>query len=537
MEFIAESFASSSLKNSETRIEFPENRWDAGPFFKWYKSPDTLKRISKLEIRMTQKVVPHRFVIAHMVSEDGAQTAVYRFDRRPNVLPHHVLLTVHRGHSGPAKDEYTVVEDSSYEDAVCEVTLDFSSKRVDLSSIIKTCFVISQNPNARNYELRKYNCFFFSWTILMVVAREFLPYRVPVYETIRPLCYEQLPGLTSRITARAVDLLQAIILDMTSKFHSKSNEKLESGLGPLEKAAWGLPTHTLRGILDTLFRTQLRFGMREKLSKHIEEAIVTRAESVWSTVLSSRLSPEKLDSKLWLYDMQVIIEQELTDELYRGLWDGILSAIAGGQELEQLPPGDSDIKLPVPVVGKQAAQLSVIWKWAIPALLLGAKDAALGQPSSCREHNKIMFDLAWSGGAKAAIETAKSVVRRTRSQFTNKKRHDRLWSAVWEIWDTCEREAWKFSQERALAVIDAVVEDIVKTGAENFKSAMESTKLESIEGHFYNKAELQHEPITLTSLTLESGIQKIMYKNVASAKDLTDVKKMIGIVWEKYQSL
>ncbi|QRV94593.1 hypothetical protein RhiJN_22611 [Ceratobasidium sp. AG-Ba] len=525
MGVLAGSFASSNLKKSDTIIEFPDKRWDSGPFFAWYQNPDTLKQISKLEIRMQQGLVPHRFVIAHTMSEDGSQTKIYRFDRRPNVLPHRVVPRVFGGHSGPAKDEYMVVEDpSTYESALCEVTMTFPNP-VDLSLIIKACFVISQDPDTRNYYLRKYNCFFFSWAILMVVARESLSYRVPAYETVGPLCHEQLPTLTSRITDRAVNLLQDIILEMTSQFHSRSNKKLESGLGPLEKLAWGLPTNSLQLILDGLFRTQLRLGMRKKLSKHIKNAIVDKVEQVWSSVLISRLSPEVLDAKLWLHDMQEIIERELEAELYGVLWDGILSAIAGGQELHELPPEDSDIKLPFPVVGKQAAQLSVIWEWAIPSLLLAAKDAAFGQPSSCREDNKTMFDLAWSGGAKAALDTAKSVVARTRSQFTDKKRHDRLWSAVWEIWDTCEREAWEFSQKKALAVIDAVVEDIVKTGAETFKKAMASTELEPIKGHFYDEEESQLQIITLTSLTLESRIQEIMYKYVASAKDLKDVKK------------
>ncbi|QRV94591.1 hypothetical protein RhiJN_22609 [Ceratobasidium sp. AG-Ba] len=528
------SLSSSSDPRDGGRISFPHGRWNAGEFFNWYQNPDTLKRIARIQIRKEGSPVPHRFIIVCAISEDGKKGAFYRFDRRPNIGPAYVVAKATQSeHCGLAKDDYEVVKDpSTFSSAICEVELIFQ-KRVDLSSIVKACFAISQDPDARNYSLQQYNCFFFSWTLLMVVSRKSLPYRVPEYVVVKPLCLKRIPALTERIVNRAANVLQDIILKMTAKFHASSTKKLVSGLGPLEKIAWGLPTSSLQAILEGLFRTHFHINLKGKLSTHIKEAISQRGEKTWNAVLSSRLSSEKLDTKLWLDDMRNIISEAMSEELYSGLWDGILSAISGGHEEEELPPGDSDIKLPFPVVGKQAAQLSVIWKWVMPSMLLAAKNAASGQASGTSEDNAKMFDLAWSGGAKAALETAKSVVARTRSQFKDQDQHDRLWEAVWEMWDECERATKEIARKGALKVIDKVVQDIAGMAAQSFTLAMRSTELETVKAYVFKKNRLEPEPIELTSLTLDVHMQNVMRENVVGGQSLEDVKKKIGTIWEE----
>ncbi|QRV97166.1 hypothetical protein RhiJN_25185 [Ceratobasidium sp. AG-Ba] len=469
-----------------------------------------------------------------MTSTDGTRTSVYRFDRRPSVGTISVLSStaLRGGDSGPAKDEYMVdVESSNFSRAQCEVEIIFRG-RADLSSIIKACFGIAQDPQARNYSLQKYNCFFFSWTILMVVSREHLPYRVPTYDIVEPRCHARIPDLTATIVNQAVDLLQGIVLEMTSKFRSMNNKELKSGMSPFERLVWKLPTKFLQTIWKRLFRLQLYLGMREKLEKHIEEAINQRVKGVWSAVLSSRLTPDLLDANLWLRDMKEVVEPAMIAELYSVLWDGILSAIAGGQETQELMSGDSSIELPFSLVGKRAAQLGLVWKSVLPSMLIAARDAAIGKSSGGREENARMFDLAWSSGAEAALKTAQSVVARTRSQFKHKDRHDRLWSAVWEMWDGCLSATQDIARQRALEVIDQVVQNVVGTGVATFMEAMQSTELEKVEARVFDKAESTYQNIELTGLSLGHRMQEIIHKDVVGQDALDEVKRTMGAIWE-----
>ncbi|KAF8597267.1 hypothetical protein BDV93DRAFT_37147 [Ceratobasidium sp. AG-I] len=181
MSGLGSSSSSYTKDHSPIPILFPTKRWDSGPMFDWYHQPDTLRRVDKLQIRIdTSGAVLHRFILAYVSDETGTRNSIYRFDRRPDSKAVSVLNAAIRDtDSGIAKDEYIVGAGvSTFENTQCEVELSFGT-HADLMEIVKACHGMSQDDQAKNYTLRRYNCFFFSWTILLFVAQRHLPYENP----------------------------------------------------------------------------------------------------------------------------------------------------------------------------------------------------------------------------------------------------------------------------------------------------------------------------------------------------------------------
>ncbi|KAF9519303.1 hypothetical protein BS47DRAFT_1274339, partial [Hydnum rufescens UP504] len=54
---------------------------------------------------------------------------------------------------------------------------------VDLSNIIKICFGIHIDDKARHYTLQRFNCYFFSWTILVATARHAVPWETLPFDS------------------------------------------------------------------------------------------------------------------------------------------------------------------------------------------------------------------------------------------------------------------------------------------------------------------------------------------------------------------
>ncbi|CAE6460340.1 unnamed protein product [Rhizoctonia solani] len=135
---------------------------------KWYES-QACTRFTLLEYRK-YKYGPakHEFITVQL-----GETTLCRFDRRAREGG--------RGYS--LLDEGTPAEDSAhvlssfepeYEDLMQETELLLSIKLPrgeDLNFILAVCEGIQNHAKAATYSLMRYNCYFFSWTIVAAVAR------------------------------------------------------------------------------------------------------------------------------------------------------------------------------------------------------------------------------------------------------------------------------------------------------------------------------------------------------------------------------
>ncbi|CAE7141200.1 unnamed protein product [Rhizoctonia solani] len=137
----------------------------------WYRKQPTT-RFTHIEYRKDiDGHFKHEFVVARLDNR-----TVCRFDRRAREDV--------RGHA--LKDEGTASEDSAHvivlSDTKSNACLDESEilmsiefkKKQSLEFMLAVCHAIQLHPRAKSYSLLQYNCYFFSWTLLMTTYRRAL---------------------------------------------------------------------------------------------------------------------------------------------------------------------------------------------------------------------------------------------------------------------------------------------------------------------------------------------------------------------------
>ncbi|KAG8686426.1 hypothetical protein FRC08_012512 [Ceratobasidium sp. 394] len=184
-----------SGKSERCPMEFG-SVWGKGAIFDWYRDTLTSRIVNRLEIRITRDTVPHRFVVAYM--EDGS---ICRFDRRPRNAQ--ILLMGPQGpddeQAGRAADEACIVNGAIDLSTHWEIRLDLPAG-ADILLILSACYAIAQDEKARNYTLREYNCYFFSWTIVMLVTRHLLPFTVPPSTAVESRFHARLDECTAAVS-------------------------------------------------------------------------------------------------------------------------------------------------------------------------------------------------------------------------------------------------------------------------------------------------------------------------------------------------
>jgi hypothetical protein len=136
--------------------------WGKGIAECYARLPSTT--ILQLELRK-ERAGPfhHEFVVAYEQSGH-----IYRFDRRPD--PAVPVDTIRR--SGCAA--FDTVEEAQLtlldETSDCVLTLEFL-KALDFTFIFQVCVGLQRDDAAERYTLQRYNCYFFSWTIILIAMR------------------------------------------------------------------------------------------------------------------------------------------------------------------------------------------------------------------------------------------------------------------------------------------------------------------------------------------------------------------------------
>ncbi|KAH7318846.1 hypothetical protein B0J17DRAFT_724172 [Rhizoctonia solani] len=145
------------------RIEF-DGEWTKGDaLFDWYQRHSHTP-IESMQLRKEQKApFFHEYVTFRL--SDGT---CFRIDRRQ--LPDErspMGCTQHEGvEAYDTIEQIADLEDSMYNASNCLVQLDFTVD-VELNLIIGICRAIYERPDTRNYTVQRYNCYFYSQTIVM----------------------------------------------------------------------------------------------------------------------------------------------------------------------------------------------------------------------------------------------------------------------------------------------------------------------------------------------------------------------------------
>jgi len=146
--------------------------WDKGPVIEWY---ETHRRkgstiIEKLQLRR-DRLPPyyHEYIV---VFTQGGHA--YRVDRRPD--PNAPFDTIMRAGCKPHDTVQTVDSRSLRESekaSDCIVEVHWQDKpTIDLLFVLSICFALRQDEQTKQYTLQRYNCYFLSWTIIMIAVRD-----------------------------------------------------------------------------------------------------------------------------------------------------------------------------------------------------------------------------------------------------------------------------------------------------------------------------------------------------------------------------
>ncbi|CAE6521292.1 unnamed protein product [Rhizoctonia solani] len=160
----------SSMGHSQLphRISYPDG-WRTGPTEAWYKSQPSTK-FTQLQYRKErQKPWEHEYIVVEL--ENGT---VCRFDRRARA---ETLADAFTSEGLGAEDTAHVIDkhDKEHYSAIADnsdlvLCMHFPDGQ-DILSILGICHGIQQNRETECYSLIRYNCYFFSWMIVVALAR------------------------------------------------------------------------------------------------------------------------------------------------------------------------------------------------------------------------------------------------------------------------------------------------------------------------------------------------------------------------------
>ncbi|KAG8725323.1 hypothetical protein FRC09_002205 [Ceratobasidium sp. 395] len=399
--------SSRALQRNSIPIVFPSD-WKnlKGPVFDWYRALPC-QHINRLQIRKDSSgAVPHRFIVAHLT--DGS---VQRFDRRPKSKNSGEILAagIFGSSTIEAVDEIEAVESSAWpsleKETKCEVDLNLGES-MDILTVLSACYGISRDASAHNYALLQFNCYFFSWTILAIVARHKIPNSIPsadqIYDRLQPRL-QSLTGTLAGELSRAV--MQAALDTITAVRHEAGTWTIWKGSNWIDKIIWSLPMSVFRFLMKNLMALRLHPSLKPHIQKQLFSALGSKLQLMLESKLHAHLIPDN-------------VTQEVSQARF-----------AEGH------PGNE-------------AQFSALWNAAIYAALEAVYRSAHGKIPDGAITRETIFDDAWCTARDSALLAAQAVVRDTGPKLNNRKR-DVMWVKVWEAWGP----AWGAAQARARGTV------------------------------------------------------------------------------------
>ncbi|QRV95417.1 hypothetical protein RhiJN_23435 [Ceratobasidium sp. AG-Ba] len=537
MPFI-ESIGSSSrkLRNPAVSIAFPFG-WEGhkGPLFDWYRNL-SCRNISRLQIRKDASgTVPHRFVVAHL-----ADRSIHRFDRRPRASSPGTILTAGLLNTSiiEAADEVEKVELESWPllDRLtkCEVDLDLENK-TDVLAIISACYGISRDNYAHNYALFQYNCYFFSWTILAVVARQRISDGIPnatqVLEQLKP----KLKDLATDLAEEALQTIMKAALETISVFTREIGYKtLMRGNNWSRRLLWSIPMPIMRFLLKKI----ITFRLHPSLKPHITEQLISKLEPKLRKTLESKLTlhlvPANIHNALWLSEVHKVVGAAIREEITDTFWDTVWDTVGGaGEQLDAFKAARETAQARIAEGhGGNEAQFCAMWNAAIWAALPAVRDSARGRLPDGTVTRETIFDDAWRAARDAALGAARAVIEDTGPHLNNPKR-DKLWERIWEVWD----QSWGAAQtvvrqsvinaadKKAKELVEAVVHSIVvELDRSHLKVAAAKVSVQDVD------SDVQSTTI-MTHAQLQDSIQRWI-RSISMENDYNLVSDAMCRVWK-----
>ncbi|KAG7085850.1 hypothetical protein E1B28_003386 [Marasmius oreades] len=503
---------SGTLNNLEEKV-FDLGSWGNDPLqsdvYRWYESlrarngspdgkdPTKIEKLQVWSLNRYSKRLTHRFVLLHMA--DGK--AVHQLDRRATDQANPSLFSgLSSGTPGVRfTDEMRVNLKVNLNKLArkshLEVEIQLGGK-IDLLVVLLSCYRISKHKRAKRYDLRDYNCFFYSWTILTIVARRLLDIESPFIAKDelmdRLQRKEHLPALAESIVDSAVHTLRDSVLAAVSVFreqeqrHTDEGKRIGEGLTIITRMVWQLPDGILKPFAKLVLNSKLPSNLRDTLLKQIKKAFAEKAHDVYKQVLDHIDIPQAARDRLWVDDgVKQIIRCEVEKALIEQLWPAVVDAINVGYGQDVHSARDIAQNVIATKRWWQLAEARTVQFWAVQAAALhgGLKELGITTPreqvdrikAEARSEapddpseqlkllNEGMFDLAWNSARDGALCFAQDAVRATESTLHPKHHKSReiMWGTIWGLWDKCWEEACKRAKTLVLNALGIVVQAIL----------------------------------------------------------------------------
>ncbi|KAF8595685.1 hypothetical protein BDV93DRAFT_564103 [Ceratobasidium sp. AG-I] len=512
--------------------------WGTGSIFDdWYHKLRTSENsstfIDKLEVRLTSGAIPHRFVVTYL--QDGR---VFRFDRRPET-PDPATSA-----ADDVCEVKTPADKLEIQGSYLEVALSLPPK-TDILLVLSACYAVSQDKKASEYALLAYNCYFFAWTITMVVTRHVFPFNTPSPDDVQSRLSTRLDDVTQSITKKIVGALLSIVLDTITTFRTHTGRRLYRGLSKRELAVWGLPLPALRLLMRQCLKMRLHFGLEAKLKEQVHRELSQSISPVLAQVLQKQQDTTKhlVENKLWLDDLVDVFRLPIEGRILDILWDGILEAVSAGYGdvsghdfLQTIGKENRLSYLKYRFFGRNVVQFSQIWNAALHAALpaareKGRKQRLLGKDGKI--DHAAMFNLAFKAGRDAALQAAQKIVAKTGPELNNKKR-DEMWIIVWEAWEG----VWNSSQENAekmvVDLIESTIQEIVGWVATDVAGEFGTGKGREVQAVIKHKADkISSQGDSMSLGDFQQRMKNFIHSTpMQSAEQLESVETAMISAWE-----
>jgi len=537
------SASSSRGKSTPITIDFPDG-FASGDLYKWCQGlSGTSRLVASLQIRRdVGNAVPHRFVMVRMLDN-----SIHRFDRRPEQrtsdnIPGHTMLDLLLNRAVKREDSYVhnlpldLLEEISLL-TYCEIELFFEEQQLDLLTIVSACFGISRNSVADKYTFLKHNCFFFSWTILMVVARHCLPYAIPPEESLKMLSKPMAENLVNFVADRAMGMILEFVLQVILIIREKLNDHIV-----LTKSR--VSDRVLRFLWRRFIALRSTLGLRRRIFEHVQRQINERLIPIYRSIIDMGFEQEHLDRHLWIEELSATIGPYAREAINKIKWEALIEA---GSSIFLNSEDSSDLALKKSILGKGFAQFMLAWKTALPAGMNAVRDAVAELDGS--DSDAVVFDKCWSATRNATLTSLRSVIEVTGPQVNN-QRLTRLWNRIFEVWDECWEDTCALVKPKCLLISEDLVDEAVKTGTgiaiqgirNQIEDTLQACLTQAGSSQLYLKLNClifqqeRNDPkvkTTITSAALQEYMQKCIKSYAFKHATLDEINSSMADIWRE----
>ncbi|KAG9080691.1 hypothetical protein FRC06_006255 [Ceratobasidium sp. 370] len=519
---------------STHQLVFPGG-WKTGPIFDQYDDIFPCKDISRLQLRRDSSgLVHHRFIVLHM--KDGA---LHRFDRRPGVDTGRMaagcpVVSLDECVANLHEESGRAIENQS----LCEIELLLDGAN-DILAVLSTCYAISQDEKARYYSLFEYNCFFFSWTILMVASRQCLPQSYPLRDSIMQNYASAAPKIIARIVKHYIDLGEYMLIHLTLVLR----DEVQRTVPPKQLSGWWktlvlLPPVVVKAVWKAIVGSSSPLALNQIIWDAIEGSFQPILLEIWR----SGQSQVDLDSTLWLNSLQDTVAPFVNKQIVKRIWDmnkERLDAVCDNIETEPMIEKLAQRQKPWLCSGD-------IWEVRAPLIRLmysavsSLRDTFATQPRPDDIDIAVMFDVLWRTGSATMQSTMAEISNNPPDGTRDQEKWKQNWDLASRVIMQAADKAQSDIRSRVCTEIDGIIDMATQFSVDIVTQSLREDKTHVLNARLL-KSETRRGPryseVSMTNHDIQDHIQMMMKAGTKDAGAYNAIHSSMSNVWAAVKSL